>query len=82
MSNGEQELTWKLNYIREEINLDLKKLASKDLSADQRIVIREHLHICNSSIRTLKDVAEKNRAASQKSKLENQQRLNDAWKSR
>ena len=57
MSNDEQELTWKINNIREEISLDLKNLASKDVPAEQRKVIREHLAICNSSLKILKDLA-------------------------
>jgi hypothetical protein len=66
MSTDEQELTWKINNVREEIDLDLKKLASKDLPANQRRVIIEHLQMCNSS---LKDLVDRNRA-SQKAKLD------------
>jgi hypothetical protein len=38
------------------------------LTADQRKAIREHLEICNS---TLKDLVERSRSASQNPKLEN-----------
>ena len=79
MSADEQELTWKINNVREAISLDWKNLASKNLTAGQRNAIREHLNICNS---TLRDLVERNRAASKRSKLENNQRLNDASKSR
>ena len=72
MSTDEQELTWKLNNVRESISLDWKNLATKNLTADQRSAIRDHLNICNS---TLRDLVERNRAASQKAKLENYQRL-------
>ena len=72
MSTDEQELTWKINNVRESISLDWKNLATKNLTADQRKAIREHLEICNS---TLKDLVERSRSASQKSKLENHQRL-------
>jgi hypothetical protein len=69
MSNDEQDLTWKINNIREEISLDLKKLASKDLPAEQRKAIREHLQICNSSLKILKDLVERSRDASHASHL-------------
>ena len=69
MSADEQELQWKINNVREEIGLDWAILASKDLPADRRKVIREHLEICNSSLKTLKDLVERNRAGSQKSKI-------------
>ena len=72
MSSDKQELEWKMNRVREEISLDWKNLATKNLIADQRKAIREHLNICNS---ILKDLVERSRAASQKSKLENRQRL-------
>ena len=75
MSTDEQVLTWKIDNVREEISLDWAILASKELPADRRKVIREHLEICNSSLKTLKDLAERNRSASQKSKLENHKRL-------
>jgi hypothetical protein len=67
MSTGEQELTWKIDNVREAISLDWKHLATKNLTADQRNAIREHLNICNS---TLRDLVERNRAASQKAKLD------------
>jgi hypothetical protein len=75
MSTDEQELTWKINNVREAISLDWKNLATKNLTADRRKAIREHLNICNSTLNDLKDLVERNRAASQKSKLENHQRL-------
>jgi hypothetical protein len=75
MSADEQDLRWKIDNVREAISLDWKNLASKNLSADQRKAIREHLNICNDSLKTLKDLVERNRAASQKSKLEIHQRL-------
>ena len=78
MSTDEQELTWKINNFREAISLDWKTLATKNLTADRRKAIREHLNICNSTLNDLKDLVERNRAASQKSKLENHQRLRRA----
>ena len=62
MNADENDLTWKINNIREEIDLDWQKLASKDLPADQRKLIIEHLQICNSSLKTLKNLAEKRRS--------------------
>jgi len=67
MSTDEQELTWKIDNVREAISLDWKHLATKNLTAEQRKAIREHLNICNS---TLKDLVERNRAASRKAKLD------------
>lgn len=67
MNTDEQELAWKINRVREEISLDWKNLASNELPADRRKAVREHLQICNS---TLKDLVERNRAASQKAKLD------------
>jgi hypothetical protein len=67
MSTDEQELAWKINNVRETISLDWKHLATKNLTADQRSAIRDHLNICNS---TLRDLVERNRAASQKAKLD------------
>ena len=75
MSTEEQVLGWKIDNVRESISLDWAILASRDLPADRRKVIMEHLEICNSSLKTLKDLAERNRSASQKSKLENHKRL-------
>ena len=72
MSTVEQELTWKIGKVREAIGLDWKNLASKNLTADQRSAIREHLNICNI---TLKDLVERNWAVSQESKLKKHQRL-------
>ena len=57
MSINEQELRWKIDNVREFIGLDWKNLATKNLTADQRKAIREHLNICNS---TLKDLVERN----------------------
>jgi hypothetical protein len=72
VSTDEQDLTWKIDNIRESISLDWKNLATRNLTADQRKAIREHLNICNSA---LKDLVDRNRSASQKSKLENHQRI-------
>ena len=67
MSTDEQELTWKINRVREEISLDWKNLATKNLTADERKAIIEHLNICAS---TLKDLGERSRAASKKANLD------------
>lgn len=71
MNADENDLTWKINNVREEIDLDWQKLASKDLPADQRKLIIEHLQMCNSSLKTLKDLAEKNKSGARESKSEN-----------
>jgi hypothetical protein len=53
MSTDEQVLTWKIDNVREAISLDWKTLATKNLTADQRSAIRDHLNICNSTLRDL-----------------------------
>ena len=68
----EEELGWKIDTVRESIRLDWENLASKSLIPDKRKAIREHLEICTSA---LKDLVERNRSASQKSKLDKHQRL-------
>jgi hypothetical protein len=75
MNTDEQELMWKIDNVRESISLDWANLATKNLSANRRKVIREHLDICYSALKELKDLVERNRSASQKSKLENYQRI-------
>ena len=75
MTDEEKRIRWEIDTLRESIHLDWANLASKNLTADRRKVIREHLDICNSTLKDLKDLVERNRSASQKSKLENHQRL-------
>jgi hypothetical protein len=58
MSTDEQELRWKIENVRKSISVDWKILASKNLPADRRKVIREHLGICNSSLKIFKDLAD------------------------
>jgi hypothetical protein len=53
MSTDEQELTWKIDNVRESISLDWKNIATKNLTADQRKAIREHLNICNRHFKGL-----------------------------
>jgi hypothetical protein len=64
MSTDEQKLTWKIENVRKSIRVDWKILASENLSADERKAIREHLGICNSSLKIFKDLAD----ASQKNR--------------
>jgi Na+/phosphate symporter len=68
----EEKLSWYVDEVREAIRLDWANLASKNLTADKRKAIREHLQMCNSA---LKDLIERNRSASERSKLGNHQRL-------
>ena len=70
----EQELRWKIDNIRESIGIDLANLASRNFSVEQRKAIREHLKICNESLKTLKELVERNRTASHKLKLDNHHR--------
>ena len=68
----EEKLSWYVDEVREAIRLDWANLASKNLTPDKRKAIREHLQMCNSALR---DLVERNRSASQQSKLGNHQRL-------
>ena len=72
---AEQDLNWKIHNVRESIGLDLANLASKNLTADRRRAIWEHLNICHSTLKSLKELVGRNRAASQKSKLEQHESL-------
>ena len=47
----EEKLRWDIATVRESIRLDWANLASKNLSADQRKAIREHLGMCNSALK-------------------------------
>jgi hypothetical protein len=76
MSADEQELIWKIENVRKSISIDWKILAKKQLSADERKAIEEHLNICN---RALKDLVERTRSVSQKLKLENHQPRRQSW---
>jgi hypothetical protein len=71
----EEKLRGYIDEIREAIHLDWMNLATKPLIADERKAVRQHLEKCHSALRDLKDLVERNRAASQKYKLENHQRL-------
>jgi hypothetical protein len=67
----EENLKWEINSVRESIEFDWANLASKSLTADKRKAFREHLEICVSTLRKL---VERNRSASQNSKLGDHQR--------
>jgi Na+/phosphate symporter len=75
MNTDEEKLRGYIDEIREAIRLDWMNLATKPLTADGRKAVRQHLEKCHSTLKTLKDLAERNRSASQKSKLENHERL-------
>jgi hypothetical protein len=75
MNTDEEKLRGYIDEIREAIRLDWMNLATKPLTADGRKAVRQHLEKCHSTLNSLKDLVERNRAASQKSKLENHQRL-------
>jgi hypothetical protein len=71
----EEKLRGYIDEVRAAIRLDWMNLATKPLIADERKAIRQHLEKCHSTLKSLKDLVGRNRAASQKSKLENHQRL-------
>jgi hypothetical protein len=68
----EERLQWEIKTVRESIDLDWARLASKDLSPDDRKAVKEHLLIYVS---TLQDLVARNRAASQKWKIEKFHRI-------
>jgi hypothetical protein len=51
----EEKLRWDIATVRESIRLDWADLASKNLSADQRKAIREHLGMCNSALKDFRN---------------------------
>jgi hypothetical protein len=75
MMTDDEKLRGYIDEVRETIRLDLVNLATKPLIADERKAIRRHLGKCHSALKDLKDLVERNRSASQKSKLVNHQRL-------
>ena len=52
----EEKLRCDIDTLRESIRSDLANLAAKHLTADKRKALREHLELCNS---TLKDLLER-----------------------
>jgi predicted transcriptional regulator len=54
----EEKLAWEIDKIRKEIEIDWAKLASKNLPRDKKKVIREHLEMCNSSLKILHEKLE------------------------
>ena len=51
----EETLAWEIEEIRKEIAIDWAQLASKNLPPDKRKTIREHLELCNSSLKILQE---------------------------
>jgi hypothetical protein len=51
----EETLAWEIEEIRKEIAIDWTQLASKNLPPDKRKTIREHLELCNSSLKILQE---------------------------
>jgi len=51
----EETLAWEIEEIRKEIEIDWAKLASRTLPPDKRKTIREHLELCNSSLKILRE---------------------------
>jgi hypothetical protein len=50
----EKRLLWEIDEVRKSIHKDFAVLAHRDLSADRRKAISEHLRICNSTLKTLR----------------------------
>ena len=65
--SDEAKIDWEINLIRESIRHDWAMLASKELTADDRRGIREHLLI---NVSALQELVKRNRSASQKWKIE------------
>jgi hypothetical protein len=57
---------FEIQTIREAISQDWSTLASKNLSAEQRRAVREHLEM---NVSALRDLVERNRIAKQKARL-------------
>jgi hypothetical protein len=51
----DERLDWEIETIRESIRIDWTELAHKDLPADKRRNIREHLSMCIESLKELRN---------------------------
>jgi hypothetical protein len=67
MMTDEERVRWEIAAVRYAISLGWANLASKNLPPEKRKAISQHLEMCTSALR---DLVERNRSASQKSKLE------------
>jgi hypothetical protein len=65
--SDEENLKWEIDAVRESIRQDWTMLASKDLAAEQRKAIKEHLL---DYVHTLEDLVKRNQSVSQKMKVE------------
>ena len=66
MLDDARQVAWKVDRLRKEISDDWKKLASKSLTADKRMAVREHLEMSASA---LKELVSRHQTAVQKLKL-------------
>jgi len=55
----EKRLHWEIGEVRKSIETDFAALARGRLSPDRRRAIREHLKICNSALKTLRQKLER-----------------------
>jgi hypothetical protein len=73
----DERFDWELKSIRDAISTDWARLASKDLTPDERKSITEHLSL---NIAALHDLVGRNRTASHRLKLERFNRLRQSRK--
>jgi hypothetical protein len=70
--SGEENLKWEIDAVRESIRQDWAMLASKELTAEQRKAVKEHLL---AYVHTLEELVKRNRSVSQKLKNEKYKKL-------
>jgi len=51
----EEKVRWEIDNLRESIRLDWANLASKNLTPDKRKAIEQHLEMCTSALRDLRE---------------------------
>lgn len=55
MSVDESREAWEIGDLRQSIANDWKALASEDLDSDTRRHVREHLQICTTALKNLRE---------------------------
>jgi len=55
MLRRDKDLEWEIANLRESIERDWADLASRNLSGDRRKALVEHLSLCITSLKTLRD---------------------------
>jgi len=54
-TSEDERVDWEIEVTREAIQLDWAELARKELTADRRRAVREHLSMCNEAMKELRN---------------------------